>query len=110
MKRLLKFSPMKGVPSFSIPQIQVISRYQEITRYTSMTKSGDIRFALLRLNLSLAITTAQPLPDARLSFVFVHTIRLLCAVPTRRRGSWYKLLRPGRATNMMHKFLYFSVV
>jgi len=58
MKRLLKFSPMKVVPSFSVPLTRVISRYQEIMRYTSTTKSGDIRFPFLRSHLSLAITTA----------------------------------------------------
>jgi len=40
VKHLLKFSLMKGVPSLSVPQTWVISRYQEITRYTSMTKSA----------------------------------------------------------------------
>jgi hypothetical protein len=40
MKHLLKFSLMKGVPSFSVPQTRVISRYQELTRYTNMTKSA----------------------------------------------------------------------
>jgi len=38
MKCLLKFSLIKGVPSFSVSQTRVISCYQEITQFTSMTK------------------------------------------------------------------------